>query len=107
MAFHYRSGNDPAPIVTSIEPSAASPGELVTVRGVHFRDDASVAFDASVTAVQLSTPDAHVVRVPELPTGRVSVLATDSHGRTSTSGPCSRSSRRDRRASRECRPRRW
>jgi hypothetical protein len=37
--------------------------------------------------VQSTAPDAHVVTIPELPLGKVSINVTDTLGRTSTTGP--------------------
>jgi IPT/TIG domain len=86
-AFAYRADDDPAPLITAIEPAAASPGELVTVRGLNFRRDDGVKFDTTAASIADVFPDLLVVRVPELSAGRVSVLVTDLLGRTTTSGP--------------------
>lgn len=81
-AFQYRAGDDPAPFITSVEPTAGAPGQLVTIRGLHFLRDLTASFD-----VVDSFPDALVVRVPPLAPGRVAVTVTDRLGRSTTSGP--------------------
>lgn len=49
-AFQYRTGDDPAPLLTSIAPEAAAPGRLVTIRGLHFRPEHLVTFGGTPAA---------------------------------------------------------
>lgn len=86
-AFQYRTGNDPAPLLSSVEPEAAVPGQLVTIRGLNFRPEHLVTFDATQAEIVDAFPDALVVRVPGLAPGRVSITVTDRLGRSTTSGP--------------------
>lgn len=58
------------------------PGAQVTVHGTHFRTTDVVTFDNAQAQVLSTSPDAHVVVVPSLPAGKVSVTAAGS-----TTGP--------------------
>jgi hypothetical protein len=68
--------------VTTVEPLSAVPGAQVTVRGTHFRTGDVVTFDNAQAQVLSTTPDSHVVVVPSLPAGKVSVTVG-----ASTTGP--------------------
>jgi parallel beta-helix repeat protein len=87
QAFSYSTAEEPAPVVTSIDPSAAAPDQSVTINGSRFRISDSVTFDAAAAAVLGTTPDAHVVTVPALPLGKSSINVTDANGHVSTTGP--------------------
>lgn len=86
-AYEFNNATIPAPFISSIEPAAAAPGEVVTIRGLDLRPDVAVTFATTRATMLDSTPTTIVVRVPELPAGQVSVTLTDHLGRTSTSGP--------------------
>lgn len=86
-AYEFNNATIPTPFVSSSEPSAAAPGEVVTIRGLDLRPDVAVTFATTPATILDSTPTTLVVRVPELPAGPVSVTLTDHLGRTSTSGP--------------------
>lgn len=86
-AYEFNHATIPTPFISSIEPSAAAPGEVVTIRGLDLRPDVAVTFATTGATILDSTPTTLVVRVPELPAGQVSVTLTDHLGRTSTSGP--------------------
>lgn len=73
-AFTFVEAADPLAVIDTIEPSFAGPGEVVTIRGSHFRADDIVTFGGNVARVLESTPESHVVIVPELPAGAVTVL---------------------------------
>ncbi len=87
LAFTYRNQNDPAPLITEVVPSAAAPGELVTIRGLNFRTTDSATVDTTAATIVDPSPESHVIRVPELPAGRASVSVTDLLGPMTTSGP--------------------
>ena len=87
-AFAYLAGDDPAASIMTVTPLAAAPGEEVTVTGTRFRADDRATFGNTTRATIVRTaPDSHVLVVPELPPGRVSVDLTDRAGRTTTTGP--------------------
>ncbi|MBV9184466.1 MAG: IPT/TIG domain-containing protein, partial [Acidobacteria bacterium] len=86
-AFTYIAGDDPAPLITSVDPLAAAPGQQVTIHGVHFRTNDAITFGPAAGTSVSSAPDAHVALVPSLPPGSVSVNVTDVLGRMSTTGP--------------------
>ena len=86
-SFTYRDENDPAPLITEVDPAAAAPGELVTIRGLNFRSTDRVAFDSSSAPIADASPESHVVTVPDLPAGNVSVFIEDALNRMTTSGP--------------------
>ena len=80
--FTYVGTLEPSTIVTTVEPLSAVPGTQVTVRGTHFRTNDVVTFDNAQARVLSTTPDSHVVVVPSLPAGKVSVTVA-----ASTTGP--------------------
>jgi len=86
-AYEFTNATIPAPFLSAVEPSAATPGEVVTIRGLDLRPDVLVTFGLTPATILDSTPATLVVRVPNLPAGQVSVTLYDVLGRTSTSGP--------------------
>ena len=86
-AFSYSAIDEPAPVISSVTPLAAAPGQSVTINGTRFRMSETVTFGAAVAQVLSTTPDALVVTVPSLPLGKVSVNVADSAGHVSTTGP--------------------
>jgi hypothetical protein len=67
-------------------PWAAAPGELVTIRGFNFRPTDTSRVDATGAAIVDSTPESHVVRMPDLPAGFARVFVADILGFETTSG---------------------
>ena len=80
--FTYVTVSAPSAIVTTVDPLSAVPGAQVTVLGTHFRTNDVVTFDHMQAQVLSTSPDSHVVVVPSLPSGRVSVTVAGS-----TTGP--------------------
>jgi len=85
--FTYSPADDPAPVITSIRPLAASPGDKVTITGARLRNSDTIAFDTTSAVIRSSTPEEAVVLVPVMPAGKVSINVTDKAGRVSTTGP--------------------
>jgi hypothetical protein len=86
--FTYNERPDPAAQIESVEPSFGSPGEVITIRGSHLRLDDSVTFAGIAALILDSTPEAHVVVVPDVPAGPVSIAIDTPAGVTaSTTGP--------------------
>ncbi|MEA2417389.1 MAG: large repetitive protein [Thermoanaerobaculia bacterium] len=85
--FTYIAGDDPAPLVTSVDPLSAAPGQPVTIHGLHFRANDTITFGSAAATSVSSAPDAHLALVPSLSPGTVSVNVTDVLGRLSTTGP--------------------
>lgn len=86
-AFSYTSVDDPTPSIASIDPLFAAPGQPVTLTGSRFRAGDAITFGNYPAAVLSTTPDKHVVRVPEMPVGKVSINLTDPNQRLTTTGP--------------------
>jgi parallel beta-helix repeat protein len=86
-AFTYSSAAESAPVITAVDPLVSSSGKPVTVSGARFRYDDVVTFDSTPATVLSTTPDTHVVRIPDLPLGRTSISVTDIRGAVSTTGP--------------------
>jgi hypothetical protein len=80
--FTYVTSPEPNALVTGVDPLTAAPGQQVKILGSRFRPTDSVTFDAMAAQVLSTTPDAHVVVVPSLPPGKVSVTVAGS-----TTGP--------------------
>jgi len=86
LAFAFAAGDDPAPSIQSINPSAGAAGQMVTINGSRFRRDDHVAFGNAAATIVSAAPDALVVTLPDLPPGIVNVTLNDSAGRSIT-GP--------------------
>ena len=71
----------PAPFLTAVEPSAAMPGETVTVRGTGFHDSTEVFFGETPAAFvdfdEARDPASLTAEVPFLPAGDVAITATN------------------------------
>jgi parallel beta-helix repeat protein len=80
--FTYVATLEPSTVVTTVDPLSAAPGAQVTVRGTHFHTTDVVTFDNAQAQVLSTSPDTHVVVVPTLPAGKVSVNVAGS-----TTGP--------------------
>ena len=81
-AFTYVTAAEPSAVVTGVDPISAAPGQQVTVAGARFRPTDVVTFESMAAQVLSTTPDAHVVVVPSLPSGRANVTVA-----ASTTGP--------------------
>lgn len=86
-AFTYSSAAESAPVITAVDPLVGSSGKPVTVSGARFRYDDTVTFDSTPATVLSTTPDTHIVRIPDLPLGRTNISVTDLGGAVSTTGP--------------------
>jgi len=86
-AFTYTSVDDPTPSISSVDPLFAAPGQAVTLNGSRFRAGDAISFGNYPAAVLSTTPDKHVVRVPEMPVGKASISLTDPNLRLTTTGP--------------------
>jgi hypothetical protein len=86
-AFSYNASEEPSTTIAGISPESGSPGQTVTITGNRFRARDTVSFDTSAAALLTTTGDTHVVRVPDMPPGRVAVTITDPNGHVTTSGP--------------------
>jgi len=86
-AFTYSSAEEPAPVITGVDPLVGSAGKSVTISGARFRLDDTVTFDAVAAKVLSTSPGTHVVRIPDLPLGKTSITVTDTAGHMSTTGP--------------------
>lgn len=86
-AFTYTSATEPSASLMNVTPMAAAPGEPVTITGSRLRQSDRVTFDDRQATRLSSAPDAHVVRVPELPLGIAAINLTDAEGRVTTTGP--------------------
>ena len=86
-AFTYSSAAESSPVITGVDPLVGSSGKSVTISGARFRFDDAVTFDATPAMVLATSPDTHVVRIPDLPLGKTSITVTDLSGHASTTGP--------------------
>jgi hypothetical protein len=86
-AFTYANGDDPSPSISSVDPLFAAPGQPVTLTGSRFRAGDVVTFGVMPAAVLSSSPDRHVVRVPEMGIGKVAINLSDPNGHLTTTGP--------------------
>jgi len=85
--FTYSTAEEPSALINSVTPLAGAPGQPVTLSGIRFRRDDAVKFDAAGAAILDWSPDAKVVRIPEMPAGNVSITLTDAAGHSTTTGP--------------------
>lgn len=85
-AFTYSSATE-SPVITNIDPLIGSAGKSVTISGARFRFDDRVTFDATAATVLETSPETHVVRIPDLPLGKTSITVTDAGNHASTTGP--------------------
>jgi hypothetical protein len=86
-AFTYTSTEEPAPVISGVDPLVGSPGKSVTISGARFRLDDAVTFDLAAAKILSTSPGTHVVRIPDLPLGKTSITVTDARGHVSTTGP--------------------
>jgi IPT/TIG domain/Calx-beta domain len=86
-AFTYSNAAEPSASIMSIAPMAAAPGETVTVTGSRLRPSDRITFN-DIPAIAIRTlPDAHLLRVPELPLGLATITVTGAGNRATTTGP--------------------
>jgi len=86
-AFTYSTAAESSPVITAVDPLVGSSGKPVTISGARFRFDDAVTFDATPATVLSTSPDTHIVRIPDLPLGKTSITVTDIGGHASTTGP--------------------
>ncbi|HEY6211537.1 MAG TPA: IPT/TIG domain-containing protein, partial [Vicinamibacterales bacterium] len=85
--FSYSPVDDPSPVITSVQPLSAAPGDTVTISGARLRNSDTIAFDTTPAVIRTSTPEQVVVFLPVMPAGKVSINITDKSGHVSTTGP--------------------
>jgi hypothetical protein len=85
--FTYVNGNDAAPQILEVDPLFATPGDVVTLSGIGFRPHDVITFDDRVALIVSSTPESHIVVVPDMPAGQVSVNLSRADGASATTGP--------------------
>jgi hypothetical protein len=86
--FTFTSGADPLAQVLSVEPLFGSPGDVVTIRGTGLRLDDVITFGGIAARILESTPEVHVVVVPDVPTGPAAIEIVGPAGfASSASGP--------------------
>jgi hypothetical protein len=85
--FSYSTNDDPGPMITGVDPLSGSAGQTVTIAGVRLRPDAVVTFGAAPATILGAAPDALIVRIPDLPLGRIAVNVADNAAGISTTGP--------------------
>ena len=86
-AFTYSIAPESSPVITNVDPLIGSAGKSVTISGARFRFDDRVTFDSTSATVLETSPETHVVRIPELPLGKTSITVTDAGNHASTTGP--------------------
>jgi len=86
-AFTYSSAAESSPVITAVDPLIGSSGKPVTISGARFRYDDTVTFDSTPATILSTSPGTHVVRIPDLPLGRISITVTELRGSASTTGP--------------------
>ena len=84
-AFLY-SGDEPAAEIAALSPSSGAPGDQVLVGGSRFRMTDTISFGSVPAANMTTAANGHVVTVPDLPAGPVTITLRDADGRTIT-GP--------------------
>jgi hypothetical protein len=85
--FNYTDGDDAAPSIATAVPVRAAPGDRITISGARFRADDVILFDTAVAGDAAAvTTGVHLVTVPELPPGTITVSLRDITGRVTT-GP--------------------
>jgi Calx-beta domain/Right handed beta helix region/IPT/TIG domain len=86
-AFTFHASSDPAAQIQEIEPLFGAPGEAIAIRGTHFRLDDVVMFGSVAATILESTPESHVVVVPDVAAGETAIAIDGAaNGLTSTSG---------------------
>lgn len=86
-AFTYTTSDEPAAAISSVDPLFGSSGQSVTLTGLRFRAGDRVVFGTTPAVILSTTNDTHVVRIPDVPLGRIAITLTDPDDRVTTSGP--------------------
>lgn len=85
--FTFTSGADPLAQVLSIEPMFGSPGDVVTIRGTGLRLYDVITFGGIAARILESTPERHVVVVPDVPPGLAGIEINATGFGASATGP--------------------
>jgi hypothetical protein len=84
-AFTF-TGEEPAATIIAVTPATGAPGDRIIIGGSRFRDSDSIFFD-NAAAVDVSTDvSSHLVTVPDVSAGNLTITLIDAAGRTIT-GP--------------------
>jgi len=86
-AFNYTTSDEPAAVISSVNPLFGSSGQSVTLTGLRFRAGDRVVFGTTPAVILSTTNDKHVVRIPDAPLGQVAITLTDPNDRVTTTGP--------------------
>lgn len=86
-AFAYSSAAEPSMSIISVDPLSGAPGQSITITGSRFRPNDNISFDDESATKLRTQPDAHIVRIPELPPGKAAITLVDAEGRMTTTGP--------------------
>jgi hypothetical protein len=84
-AFTY-TGDEPAASIAAVSPPSGAPGDRVIIGGSRFRDSDSIYFDNLGAVDMTTTGTQHIVAVPDVSAGTVTITMIDAAGRT-ISGP--------------------
>jgi len=85
--FTYSTSEEPAAAISSIDPLFGSAGQSVAVTGLRFRAGDRVTFGTTPAVILSTTNDTHIVRIPDVPLGKIAVNLTDPNDRVTTTGP--------------------
>jgi hypothetical protein len=86
-AFAYTEAPEPPASIGTVEPLIAAPGAPVTIGGLRFRSTDHITFGTLAATILSTRAGQHVVSVPELPPGPISITITDANGHVTTTGP--------------------
>lgn len=86
-AFTYATSEEPAAAINSVDPLFGSVGQSVTLSGLRFRAGDRVMFGTTPAVILSTTNDTHVVRIPDVPLGRIAITLTDPNDHVTTTGP--------------------
>ncbi|MEA2572460.1 MAG: hypothetical protein QOI24_4461 [Acidobacteriota bacterium] len=86
-SFAYVTAEEPAAAIARVDPESGAAGQQVTITGSRFRTHDSVTFGPAASPIVSTTGETHVVRVPDLPAGKVAITITDPNGHITTTGP--------------------
>lgn len=86
-AFIYTTSDEPTASLSGLDRVEAAPGQTLMIKGTRFRGSDAITIGDAPATILRTTPEAHFVRVPELPAGVVAVTLRDLNGRISTTGP--------------------